>query len=265
MENSEEPNTMAFYELLGKIGPEYLTGVPDRLKDWLQITSEDTDEFFPGGMSPVDTLYDLWGSGYTPEEAVESALDVWLDNIKDSIMDNALVSMEYGGDYDKLEEIAGRINFKDLPKLIKRLVTAAAPEESKIPVESLKFELLPPGTWSISDVIAHYRREKERLHEGSGGQIIDTMRLISMSALRPEKCYVGSEQWLGYVVFEFTETDKVVLECPIEGNATYVLSGDWKSMVGHSKQYLRENYPDRCTKVVHKGDWLNRVRAALFH
>ena len=50
---------------------------------------------------------------------------------------------------------------------------------------------------------------------------------------------------------------------PWEGNATYVLTGDWKRMVGHSKAYLRQEYPNSYTKVVHKGDWLDRVRYAL--
>jgi hypothetical protein len=43
------------------------------------------------------------------------------------------------------------------------------------------------------------------------------------------------------VVFEFGYSRRVVLECPIEGNATYILSGNWKKQVGHSKLYLRTN------------------------
>jgi hypothetical protein len=46
-------------------------------------------------------------------------------------------------------------------------------------------------------------------------------------------------------------------------DATYVLSGDWKRMVGHSKAYLRLEYRNSYTKVVHNGDWLSRVRYAL--
>jgi hypothetical protein len=49
----------------------------------------------------------------------------------------------------------------------------------------------------------------------------------------------------------------------MEGNATYVLTGDWKRMAGHSKAHLRQEYPDSYIKVVHKGDWLDRVRYAL--
>ena len=60
-----------------------------------------------------------------------------------------------------------------------------------------------------------------------------------------------------------SESGRVVLECPVEGNATYVLSGDWKKMVGHSKFYLRTNFSHNYTKIVHKGDWLARVKTAL--
>jgi hypothetical protein len=69
--------------------------------------------------------------------------------------------------------------------------------------------------------------------------------------------------WLGYAVYEFTFSDRIVLETPIRGNATYVLSGDWQKMIYLSKAELRSEYADRYTKVVHKGRWIQRVRAAL--
>jgi len=33
-------------------------------------------------------------------------------------------------------------------------------------------------------------------------------------------------------------------------------------MVGHSKFYLRTNFSHNYTKIVHKGDWLARVKTA---
>ncbi|MCL4849795.1 MAG: hypothetical protein KJZ78_00250 [Bryobacteraceae bacterium] len=132
-----------------------------------------------------------------------------------------------------------------------------------IPIERLSFELLRPGTWDIDDVIRHYRAQARTRPELYLDRVIDYGRLEALKKLRPVKCYIGRELWDGYVVFEFNGTRNVVLECPVEGNATYVLSGDWKRMVGHSKAYLREHYPHSYTKVVHKGDWLDRVRYAL--
>ena len=74
---------------------------------------------------------------------------------------------------------------------------------------------------------------------------------------------MGKDGWEGYVVFGFADSSRVVLECPIEGNATYILSGDWQIAVGHSKQYLRDKCPEFCGRVFHRGDWLNRIRLAL--
>jgi hypothetical protein len=88
-------------------------------------------------------------------------------------------------------------------------------------------------------------------------------RLDKLNSLEWNKCSGGKKGWRGYVVYEFLWSKRVVLECPVYGNATYVLSGDWKNMVGHSKLYLRTNFPQCCTKIVHKGEWLAHIKAAL--
>lgn len=129
----------------------------------------------------------------------------------------------------------------------------------EVPVERFSFELLPPGSWGIEDVIAHYRREAHRLPT----DLADRGRLEALKSLRPAKCYVGKELWSGYVVFEFSGSSRVVLEKPFKGNATYVLWGDWRRMVGHTKLDLRTRFPQNYTKIVHKGDWLGRIRAGL--
>ena len=81
--------------------------------------------------------------------------------------------------------------------------------------------------------------------------------------LAPLPCYIGNESWDGYVVFEFRDSNSVVLECPFEGNATYILPADWKIMAGHTKDEIRRIFENRYTKVVHKGDWLSRIREAI--
>ena len=134
----------------------------------------------------------------------------------------------------------------------------------EIPVERFSFELLPPGTWEIDDVLRHYREQARTRPEIFGGRAIDYGRIEKMKSLRPIKCYIGRELWEGYVVFEFKGIKRVVLDCPVEGNAIYLLSGDWKRMVGRSKKHLRTEFRDNCTKIVHKGDWLDRVRYALY-
>jgi len=132
-----------------------------------------------------------------------------------------------------------------------------------IPVERFSFKLLPPGTWKIEDVIAHYRREAKRNSGGWRAQEFEEWRLVAIESLGPSKCYVGKEQWNGYVVFEFPGSPRVALECPRKGNATYVLWDDWKSMVVHSKGYIRDHFPHERVFHTDRGNWRREVRRAL--
>lgn len=135
-----------------------------------------------------------------------------------------------------------------------------------VPVRTLSFTLLPPGSWSIDDVISHYKYSARVPGTHSWGGEIDPMRIEWIKDLDPKTCWVGKELWNGYAVFEFDWTDRVVLECPLKGNATYVLSGDWQSMVGHNKRYLLTHYRRDCTRIVHSSrtrKWLREVRDAL--
>ena len=137
------------------------------------------------------------------------------------------------------------------------------PEALKTQMQEFPFELLPPGTWDMEHVVNYYRRAAAQSTSFARAKI-QWSRLHRLNSLKPDRCSVGREGWRGYIVFEFVRSKCVVLECPIEGNATYILSGNWKLMVGHSKLYLRTRYSAFCTKVVHKGDWLGRIRTALW-
>jgi hypothetical protein len=159
----------------------------------------------------------------------------------------------------KVAELEAELSKRDqVPS--KLLVSSAG-----VPVERFSFKLLPPGTWDIDDVIKHYHREADRFPADLAGRKIDEGRLRAMRSLNPCKCYVGTESWLGYVVFEFLWSSRVVLECPFEGNAIYVLWGDWKRMVTHTKHYIWRNFPQNYSRIVHrgKGGWLAQTRGAL--
>lgn len=119
------------------------------------------------------------------------------------------------------------------PQVASDLLAAPGPAQRyapAIPVERLHFRLLPPGTWSMQDVIDHYRRQSSRLPADS----YDASRLWQIEMLGPPKCYVGDETWSGYVLFDF-ENSTSLLEKPFYGNATYVLAGDWRKMVRKTK------------------------------
>ena len=155
----------------------------------------------------------------------------------------------------------------DLPSKSRALspapIVAPPITPTEMAVELLSFELLPPGSWEIDDVIRYYHAQARNRPAVFRGRTLDFGRIQALKSLRPIKCYIGHELWEGYVVFEFSETKRVVLDCPVEGNAVYVISGDWKRLVELSKGHLRSKYRSQYTKIIHKGDWLDRVRSAL--
>lgn len=139
---------------------------------------------------------------------------------------------------------------------------AAVTDDNPPPaIKHLDFELLPPGTWNIEDIVNHYRRLAQNPPLDMRGKGIDWKRIREIERLKPVECYVGKKMWDGYAVFTFGFTGRVVLECPVEGNAVYVLDKHWKSAVRKTKQEVRDQYDP--VKVVHKGEWLDRVRNAL--
>jgi hypothetical protein len=128
-------------------------------------------------------------------------------------------------------------------------------------VTHLPFELLPAGSWDVQHVIDYYDRRDTRTW--LRGREVDIQRIYALRSLTPIRCYVGSKMWLGYILFEFAWSTSAVLECPLTGNATYVLAGNWRARLGETKQRLRTVFSSETTKVVHKGEWLQRVRQAL--
>ncbi len=129
-----------------------------------------------------------------------------------------------------------------------------------VPMGKLSFRLLPPGTWDLKQVIDYYEREA---HHWRKGRAIQVHRIEALKTLKPSKCSVGTMGFMGYILFEFEWSNSVVLECPLDGNATYVLLGDWSRMIGMNKAQLRTNFVGHFTKAVHKRRWLARVKAAL--
>jgi hypothetical protein len=125
------------------------------------------------------------------------------------------------------------------------------------------FIILPPGEeWQFREVFEHYRKQSD-YHSLFGGGL-DWSRIDRIvAALNPKLGRVGVESWLGYAVYEFSYTHRVVLECPREGNATYVLWGDWKNMIHLSKGELRSFHPDKHVRLFHTGDWLHKIELAL--
>ena len=106
------------------------------------------------------------------------------------------------------------------------------------------------------------KRSGVRWH-GSWEEDFDWGRIREIESLNPVRRHFGKKAWHGYAVFEFSDSDRVVLECPKKGNPTFVLSSDWRNAIRLSKAEIREGYAGRYTRIVHTGEWLNRICQAL--
>jgi len=122
----------------------------------------------------------------------------------------------------------------------------------------LPFRLLPPGVWDVDHILEYYRNEARHW---LAGRSIDNERLVRIGRLKPSRCSVGTEGYLGYILYEFSWSRAVVLECPINGNATYILWGDWHGMLRLTKSELRRN--SACLRVIHTCKSFGRVIDAL--
>jgi hypothetical protein len=131
-----------------------------------------------------------------------------------------------------------------------------------LPDTNFPFELLPAGTWEFRHAL-EYGYNRLRSPHGYWDQRFDQGRIDSMKLLNPNLTHIGRKAWSGYAVYEFSYSKRVVLECPIEGNATYVLSGDWKKMISLTKAEVRRGHTGRLTRIFHTVNWLSRVRQAL--
>jgi hypothetical protein len=127
------------------------------------------------------------------------------------------------------------------------------------PTRRLPWRLLLPGELTIERLRRHYKGLQHR----NPHVRYYAERLEKAFSLGPEACYVGTEEFEGYVVLTFAHTQRALLECPIYGNAIYVLGPDWRRLSKLSKQELLSGRLSGVTKIVHRGDWFNRARLTL--
>lgn len=146
------------------------------------------------------------------------------------------------------------------------------PRELREITQKLPFHVLPSGAWDLDSLVARCRQAAVQHRLIRSGDEFEPQRLKRLlgayekEKLRPHQCWIGLDKWIGYVVLEFPWTRNVVVECPIRGHATYILAGDWRAKLCHTRAYLRAKMWEECTRVMHRGDWSgweSGVRAAL--
>jgi hypothetical protein len=136
-------------------------------------------------------------------------------------------------------------------------------ESLKRSASKLPFMLLPPC--SLGEAIGKYRALLRSPSHDFWEELDDPKRLMRIDSLGTvARRYIGVRGWKGYWVFQFKNSNKVVLECPRTGNATYILHGEWRKMVDHTKAELRSEFRHLSERIIHESNWENHVRRAVF-
>jgi len=123
----------------------------------------------------------------------------------------------------------------------------------------VSWRLLPSGELSVQAIRQHYKG----LQQQNPHIKYETERITKALSLRPDRYYVGEDEFEGYIVLTFAHTPKALMECPVFGNAIYIINSDWKSLSKMTKQELLARGSMKVTRIVHKGDWFSRVKTEL--
>lgn len=139
------------------------------------------------------------------------------------------------------------------------MVRSSAPTWPEVPVQQVPWQLLPPGEHPFPAILRHF----EALQAGNPTLSFDRSRIERLSGLGPSSVYIGRGELDRYVVFAFHEREWAVLDCPIVGNAAYLLPySQWESLSRHTKAELLKGHSS-IRRVVHRGDWFGRIAALL--
>jgi hypothetical protein len=220
----------------GSVVAACLRGTKRRpLKNWLAVGKEQSDP---------KLIEDLSGRTHPPE--VKQA--------------TRAVSLRQGGKpVATLSPVRVLYPFRDSPSERMGFDPASVPDVTDVPAGRLPWRLLPPGELSVERLRHHYKALQHR----NPHIRYDPERITKAYSLGPEQCYIGTDEFDGYVVFTFAGTDRTLLECPVYGNAIYVLGPDWRRLSKMSKHELLSRRPRGVNKIVHKGNWFGRAKLVL--
>ncbi len=132
-------------------------------------------------------------------------------------------------------------------------------DKTSISAQKVPWKILPKGKLLFSQVINHFRQIQQKNVQVR----YDIERLQKMQELQPEAIYIGLEEFDGYVVFYFEKNRTAVLECPVVGNAIYVIRGDWRKLSQLTKKQLLELNSTSAQRIIHSGDWFLRLEKAV--
>lgn len=121
------------------------------------------------------------------------------------------------------------------------------------------WKFLPPGFWPVDE------SSVANLFAGKSEKQMITERLISAVNLSPFEIVRGESEFNEYLCFRFRNNNKVLLESPYEGNAAYVLRGDWEMLSRKTKYELLNIYSEFCERIIHgqSGNWKYEIKRSL--
>lgn len=174
----------------------------------------------------------------------------------------------------KIEDKIARLSFQTMPKLsssiqvTKRRISRLESELSTIKdfrhninVAQLNWKIIPADQNLSSAVKSSYLNSIVKR-----GETVNIDRLYRIiETFKPIQCFIGKNEFDGYLVFLLERSSKVICDNPIVGNAVYILDGDWKNLSQQSKAELLDHHRDNVARVIHTGDWIWRIRQAIYH
>jgi hypothetical protein len=128
-------------------------------------------------------------------------------------------------------------------------------------IHELPWRFIPPpepGESGLSRMLTDIRNCSPTLK-------IDEARLRFSYGLEPAAIYIGIGEFTGYLAFTFSTTPKVLLECPMEGNAAYVFTREWKTLSRLSKTELLQSHRGDVQRIIHDSNrqWCDKVKQSL--
>jgi hypothetical protein len=122
---------------------------------------------------------------------------------------------------------------------------------------TLPFEIAAPGEGTDEHIRGYYREVlRQRRLKGFSQERFDKMLALPRSNWQK-----GTAGKYGYIVLMFAHTEKVLLECPIYGNAIFVLDSGERRLLEMNKQELIAS--DEAKRIIHTGDWYVSVKREL--
>lgn len=128
-----------------------------------------------------------------------------------------------------------------------------------LPVTQYQWEAVPAGENPVDSIAQTFEEWQQR----NPRVAYDEDRIEKARSLEPRRAFTGKRGFDGYFIYTFHHTEKMIMECPIYGNAVFVLGSSlepeqWLQM---KKRQIME-HPES-TRIPHRKGWFEKVKELL--